>query len=454
MVKAHQMDMTKGPLLKKIIVFSIPLMLTGMLQLLYNAADVVVVGKFAGHESLAAVGSTSSLINLIVNTFFGLSLGAGVIVAQSIGANNKARLTRTVHTSMLLSLICGIFVGVLGFSLANPLLYLMGSPEDVIGKATLYMKIYFLGMPAFMVYNFGAAILRSAGDTKRPLIILSLSGVVNVVLNLFFVISFNMGVAGVATATIISQYISAVWIVFILVKENTDYRLFINRLRIHKNELLQIITYGMPMGIQSACFSISNVIIQSSINSFKDSLLLAGNSAASNIEGFVYQASNSIAQAAITFSGQNTGAGNYKRVKKVLVQCSGLAMGFGFLVGAVVLILKEPLLSLYNGNTEVIKAGVTRMNIMCVFYGMCGIMDTISNVSRGMGKSVVPMIITLVFVCLVRIIWIYTIFEMYKTVECIYWSYPVTWSIATVVQLIYFAIIYKSKTKAKNNGLT
>lgn len=448
MAKSYQMDMTKGSLLKKIIVFSIPLMLTGMLQLLYNAADVVVVGKFAGDPSLAAVGSTTSLINLIVNLFFGLSLGTGVIVAQSIGANNKMRLTRVVHTSMLLSLICGIFVGIVGFILANPLLHLMGSPDDVIGKATLYMKIYFLGMPGFMVYNFGAAILRSAGDTKRPLFILSLSGLVNVGLNLLFVIVFKMGVTGVAFATIISQYISALWIVLILVKENADYKLFIKKLHIYKNELLQIIIYGMPMGIQGACFSISNVLIQSSINSL-GTLVIAGNSAASNIEGFVYQASNSIAQAAITFSGQNTGAGNYKRVKKVLINCAGLAVIFGFVVGVIALIFRTPLLSLYTNNPRVVEAGITRMNIMCLFYALCGIMDTIANVSRGMGKSVVPMIITLIFVCVVRIIWIFTIFEMFNTAESIYWSYPVTWALAIISQLTYFIIVYRAKIKNK-----
>jgi putative MATE family efflux protein len=449
MANKYQMDMTKGPLLKKIIVFAIPLMLTGMLQLLYNAADVVVVGKFAGDASLAAVGSTTSLINLIVNTFFGLSLGAGVIVAQAIGSNNKARLTRTVHTSMLLSVICGVIVLIFGFIFSNPLLQLMSSPDDVIGKATIYMKVYFLGMPGFMVYNFGSAILRSAGDTKRPLLILSVSGIANVGLNMLFVITFKMDVAGVALATIISQYITAVWIVIILLKENADYRLFIKKLRIHKNEFWQIINYGMPMGIQSACFSISNVIIQSSINTF-GMLVIAGSSAASNIEGFVYQATNSISQTAITFSGQNTGAGEYKRVKTVLFQCYALTMSLGLIIGAVTLLFKTPLLSLYTNNPDVIEAGVIRMNILCLLYGFCGMMDTTSNVSRGMGKSVVPMIITLVFVCMMRVVWIYTIFKTFNTVQCIYWSYPVTWILAIICQLIYFTIVYKGKIKSKN----
>lgn len=448
--KSHEMDMTKGPLLKKIILFAIPLMLTSMLQLLYNAADIVVVGKFAGDASLAAVGSTTSLINLIVNVFMGLSLGAGVIVAQAIGARNNNRLHKTVHTAMLLSVFLGFIVGAVGVFLCRPLLVLMGSPTDVLDKATLYMRIYFLGMPGFMVFNFGAAILRSAGDTKRPLIILSISGLANVVLNLFFVILFEMDVAGVALATITSQYISAVWIVIILLKENSAYRLFLGKLRIYKNEFLQIIIYGLPIGIQSAFFSVSNVIIQSSINSF-GTLVVAGNSAASNIEGFVYSASNSISQTAMTFAGQNTGAGDYKRVKKVLIECSLLTLVVGMFLGAVVILFKTPLLLIYTDNPAVITAGVIRINIICMFYGFCGVMDTIANISRGMGKSFVPMIITLVFVCIVRIGWIFTIFKLFGTVECVYWSYPITWTLAIIAQLIYFAIVYKSKTKQKLN---
>ena len=448
--KSHEMDMTKGPLLKKIILFAIPLMLTSMLQLLYNAADIVVVGKFAGDASLAAVGSTTSLINLIVNVFMGLSLGAGVIVAQAIGARNNNRLHKTVHTAMLLSVFLGFIVGAVGVFLCRPLLVLMGSPTDVLDKATLYMRIYFLGMPGFMVFNFGAAILRSAGDTKRPLIILSISGLANVVLNLFFVILFEMDVAGVALATITSQYISAVWIVIILLKENSAYRLFLGKLRIYKNEFLQIIIYGLPIGIQSAFFSVSNVIIQSSINSF-GTLVVAGNSAASNIEGFVYSASNSISQTAMTFAGQNTGAGDYKRVKKVLIECSLLTLVVGMFLGAVVILFKTPLLLIYTDNPAVITAGVIRINIICMFYGFCGVMDTIANISRGMGKSFVPMIITLVFVCIVRIGWIFTIFKLFGTVECVYWSYPITWTLAIIAQLIYFAIVYKSKTKRKLN---
>lgn len=448
--KSYEINMTEGPLFKKIILFAVPLMLTGMLQLFYNAADIVVVGKFAGDSSLAAVGSTTSLINLIVNTFLGLSLGAGVVVAQSIGARNKARLYRTVHTSMLLSVFLGIGVGALGFVLCRPLLVLMGSPADVLDKATLYMRIYFLGTPGFLIYNFGAAILRSTGDTKRPLVILSISGLANIAFNLVFVIYFSMDVAGVALATIISQYISATWVVVILIKEKSDFKLNLAKLHIYKKEVFQIIAYGLPMGIQSSFFSISNVLIQSSINSF-GTLTVAGNSAASNIEGFVYTASNSISQTAITFSGQNTGAGKYTRVKKVLFLSLALTALLGAVFGGLVILLKEHLLGIYTDNPAIVAAGAVRINIICIFYSLCGVMDTTSNVTRGMGKSIVPMIITLVFVCFVRAVWVFTIFRIFNTAECIYWSYPVTWGLATIGQLAYFAVVYKAKTKSKIN---
>ena len=448
--KSYEINMTEGPLFKKIILFAVPLMLTGMLQLFYNAADIVVVGKFAGDSSLAAVGSTTSLINLIVNTFLGLSLGAGVVVAQSIGARNKARLYRTVHTSMLLSVFLGIGVGALGFVLCRPLLVLMGSPADVLDKATLYMRIYFLGTPGFLIYNFGAAILRSTGDTKRPLVILSISGLANIAFNLVFVIYFSMDVAGVALATIISQYISATWVVVILIKEKSDFKLNLAKLHIYKKEVFQIIAYGLPMGIQSSFFSISNVLIQSSINSF-GTLTVAGNSAASNIEGFVYTASNSISQTAITFSGQNTGAGKYTRVKKVLFLSLALTALLGAVFGGLVILLKEYLLGIYTDNPAIVTAGAVRINIICIFYSLCGVMDTTSNVTRGMGKSIVPMIITLVFVCFVRAVWVFTIFRIFNTAECIYWSYPVTWGLATIGQLAYFAVVYKAKTKSKIN---
>ncbi len=444
----HQIDMTTGPLLKKIILFTIPLMLTGILQLLYNATDVVVVGKFAGDTSLAAVGSTTSLINLIVNLFMGMSLGTGVIVAQAIGSNRKDRLGAAVHTSILLSLILGVVIGVIGFFLCRPLLILMSSPEDVIDKASLYMKIYFCGMPGFMVYNFGASILRSAGDTKRPLYILSFSGLVNVALNLVFVIFLHMDVAGVALATIISQYISAISVLFLLTHDEADYKLSIKSLKIKGNILSQILQYGLPIGIQNSLFSFSNVLIQSSINTF-GSTILAGNSAAQSIEGFVWQAANSASQAAMTFTGQNFGARKFERVKTVLIECCGFAVSVGLLFGGIVVLFKEPLLSIYTDSPNVITAGSNRIVIICLFYFLCGIMDTVSNVSRGMGKSIVPMIITLICVCAIRIAWLYTVFPIFRSPATVYWSYPITWALAIFFQLIYFIIVYRRFTKTK-----
>lgn len=444
----HQIDMTTGPLLKKIILFTIPLMLTGILQLLYNATDVVIVGKFAGDTSLAAVGSTTSLINLIVNLFMGMSLGTGVIVAQAIGSNRKDRLGAAVHTSILLSLILGVVIGVIGFFLCRPLLTLMSSPEDVIDKASLYMKIYFCGMPGFMVYNFGASILRSAGDTKRPLYILSFSGLVNVALNLVFVIFLHMDVAGVALATIISQYISAIAVLFLLTHDEADYKLSIKSLKIKVNILSQILQYGLPIGIQNSLFSFSNVLIQSSINTF-GSTILAGNSAAQSIEGFVWQAANSASQAAMTFTGQNFGARKFERVKTVLIECCGFAVSVGLLFGGIVVLFKEPLLSIYTDSPNVITAGSNRIVIICLFYFLCGIMDTVSNVSRGMGKSIVPMIITLICVCAIRIAWLYTVFPVFRSPATVYWSYPITWALAIFFQLIYFIIVYRRFTKTK-----
>lgn len=444
----HQIDMTTGPIFKKIIAFAIPLMLTGLLQLLYNAADVVVVGKFAGDTSLAAVGSTTSLINLIVNLFMGLSLGTGVIVAQAIGSNRKERLQNAVHTSMLLSLIIGVAVGIVGFFLCKPLLILMSNPEDVLDKSALYLRIYFCGSPAFMVYNFGASILRSAGDTKRPLYILSLSGLTNVGLNLVFVICFKMDVAGVSLATIISQYISAIAVIYLLMHDKADYKLSFSKLCINGNILSQILQYGLPIGIQNSLFSFSNVLIQSSINTF-GSTILAGNSAAQSIEGFVWQAANSSSQAAMTFTGQNFGARKFERVKTVLIECCGFAVTVGLIFGGIVVLFKEPLLSIYTDSPNVITAGSNRIVIICLFYSLCGIMDTVSNVSRGMGKSIVPMIITLICVCAIRIAWLYTVFPIFRSPATVYWSYPITWALAIFFQLIYFIIVYRRFTKIK-----
>ena len=446
MTKNYEMDLTHGPLLKKIILFSLPLMFTSMLQLLYNAADVVVVGAFAGDQSLAAVGSTGSITNLIVNLFMGMATGTGVIVAQSIGARDRERLYKTVHTSMLVSVILGVFISIFGVLSSHFVLTLMKSPPDVIDKATLYMRIYFLGTPALMVYNFGAAIIRSAGDTKRPLIILGLSGIVNVVLNLIFVIIFHMDVAGVAIATIISQYLSAIAIVLKLMHDDADYKLFLSDLKIYKQELLGVLKYGVPMGLQNSMFSLSNVIIQSSINSF-GTFVVAGNAAESSINAFVLAACDSGAQAAITFSGQNAGAKKFDRVKKSMILCVLLTSVLGLVVGMIAFIFKVPLLSLYTDTPESIAAGVEKMNILCPIYFTCGIMHTIGNTVRGMGKSVVPMITTMFFVCIFRILWILTILPVYNTPSSIYISYPISWVLAIVAHFIYFLFVFHRQKK-------
>ena len=446
MPKNYETDLTNGPLLKKIIRFSLPLMFTSILQLLYNAADVVVVGAFAGDASLAAVGSTGALTNLIVNLFMGMGTGTSVIVAQSIGARDSEKLCKTVHTSIAVSLILGVVLGIFGFFASKGMLVLMDSPPDVLPKATVYVKIYFLGLPALMVYNFGAAIIRSAGDTKRPLIILGISGLVNVLLNLVFVILLKMDVAGVALATIISQYLSAIAIVHKLTHDDAAYRLSLSELKIHKKELLDVLKYGIPMGIQNSMFSISNVIIQSSINSF-GKIVMAGNAAAASIDGFVFAATDSGAQASITFAGQNAGAKKYDRVKKSLFLCIGLSTVMGILFGMLAIIFKNPLLSLYSDTPEAITAGAVRINIMCSIYFTCGIMNAIGNAVRGMGKSVVPMIITMFFVCVFRIIWIYTILPLNNTPATVYISYPISWVLAIIAHFTYFLIVYNSKKK-------
>ncbi len=446
MPKNYETDLTHGPLFKKIIRFSLPLMFTSILQLLYNAADVVVVGAFAGDASLAAVGSTGALTNLIVNLFMGMGTGTSVIVAQSIGARDHEKLRKTVHTSIAVSLILGVVLGIFGFFASKGMLVLMDSPPDVLPKATVYVKIYFLGLPALMVYNFGAAIIRSAGDTKRPLIILGISGLVNVLLNLVFVILFKMDVAGVALATIISQYLSAIAIVHKLTHDDAPYRLSLSELKIHKKELLGVLKYGIPMGIQNSMFSISNVIIQSSINSF-GKIAMAGNAAAASIDGFVFAATDSGAQASITFAGQNAGAKKYDRVKKSLFLCIGLSTVMGILFGMLAIIFKHPLLSLYSDTPEAIAAGAVRIDIMCSIYFTCGIMNAIGNAVRGMGKSVVPMIITMFFVCVFRIIWIYTILPLNNTPATVYISYPISWVLAIIAHFTYFLIVYNSQKK-------
>lgn len=439
--------MCSGPLLPKIILFSIPIILSGNLQLLYNAADVIVVGRFAGKTSLAAVGSTGSMTNLIISLFMGLSVGASVAVAQYYGANKWKDVSEVVHTSMLISVISGVVVGLVGIFMSRTFLLAMDSPDDVIDKATLYMQIYFAGMPASMVYNFGSAILRAVGDTRRPLIFLTISGIVNVILNLIFVIVFRMDVAGVAIATVISQVISAVLVVICLMKYNGACRLKLRELKLHMDKLLQLIRIGLPAGLQGSLFSISNVLIQSSVNSF-GSVVMAGNSVSQNIEGFIYVSMNSLYQAALVFVGQNIGAKEYKRVKRVMGLCVFLVAAVGTALGGIVLLLGRELLGIYApGEEDVISYGLIRLRIIASTYMTCGIMEIFVGVLRGMGTSVVPMIVSVIGVCGVRIMWILTVFRDHRDLNTLYISYPISWVATAIIHLLCVFIVYRKVVK-------
>ncbi len=447
--KKYEIDMCSGPLFGKILLFYIPLMLSGILQLLFNAADIVVVGRFVGSEALAAVGSTSSLINLLVNVFIGLSVGANVLAARFFGAGKKEELSDMVHTAIATSLVSGIFLIFLGVLLARPALLLMETPENVIDQAVLYMRIYFIGMPATMAYNFGSAILRAAGDTKRPLYYLFAAGVVNVVLNLFFVIVCGLGVAGVAIATVISQVISAALVIRCLALSDSDYKLDLKRLRIVPDKLLRMVQIGVPAGLQGALFSVSNVLIQSSVNSF-GSVAMAGNTAASNIEGFVYTSMNAFHQTAISFTGQNYGARNYKRIGRILLICQLLVIAVGLLFGNAAYLLGDKLLLLYSSEPEVITYGLLRMSIICTTYCLCGMMDVMVGSLRGMGYSVMPMLVSLTGACLFRILWIYTVFREIPTLQCLYWSYPVSWGLTFLAHLLCFVVVYRKLLKTES----
>ncbi len=451
--KKYEIDMCNGPLLGKMLIFAIPLMLSGILQLLFNAADTIVVGRFAGSEAMAAVGSTSSLINLIINIFIGLSVGANVLVARFYGAGNHKELHEVVHTAIATALVSGCFLVVVGCVLAEPALRLMGTPDDVIDKSILYMRIYFCGMPVLMIYNFGSAILRAVGDTKRPLYYLIIAGVVNVVLNLLFVIVFHMSVAGVAIATVVSQAISAALVIRCLIKSESHYKLDLRKLKIVPNKLIKMIQIGLPAGLQGALFNVSNVLIQSSINSF-GSTVMAGNTAGSNLEGFTYTAMNAFYQTAISFTSQNYGAMKFKRIGKILLNCQLMVFMIGLVMGNVMYLLGDKLLLLYSDDPNVIAIAIQRLGVISVFHFLCGMMDVAVGVLRGMGYSVMPMLVSLSGACLFRIVWIYTIFQEIHTLKCLYVSYPISWALTLLIHLICFLFVFNKllrKTKFKEN---
>lgn len=447
--------MCNGPLASKILLFAVPLIASSLLQLLFNAADVVVVGKFAGKEALAAVGSNTSLINLLINLFVGLSVGANVVVARDLGAGRNDRVKKDVHTTITLALISGVVMMVFGVIMVRQLLEWMSSPTDVIDLATIYLRIYFFGMPANMLYNFGSAVLRAQGDTQRPLYYLLFAGIVNVVLNLVFVIVFNMDVAGVALATIISQYISAVLVLRCLMREQGALHLDLKELRLRKLVVMRIFQVGLPAGFQGVVFALSNVVIQSSLNSFNDPVLVAGSSAAANIESFVYAAMNAFYQSAITFVGQNYGAGKCDRVDRVAKQCLAFVVVTGLVLGNLAYYFGDTLSGFYvqAGEDDVIAQAVIRLGFIARFYFICGIMDTLVGVLRGLGYSVIPMVASLVGACGLRLVWVATVFPIYRTPASLYISYPITWAITGAVHLGFFLYVRKrAYAKVKGNG--
>lgn len=447
MKKSYEMDMCNGPIFGKLLVFALPLMLSGILQLLFNAADIVVVGKFSGSHALAAVGSTGALINLFVNVFIGFSIGTNVLVAQYFGARDEKNVHETVHTSILLGIVGGFILIAAGMVFAKPMLEWMDTPEDVLSHAVLYMRIYFIGMPAMLVYNFGAAILRAIGDTRRPLYYLLSAGVINVVLNLFFVIVLDMGVAGVATATVISQVVSAILIVRCLMHSDGIYRLDLHELKIHKRKMVRIAKIGLPAGVQGAVFSLSNVLIQSSVNSF-GSIAMAGNTAAGNIEGFVYTSMNAVYQTALSFTSQNVGGGRQDRIPKIVFQCLAIVTVVGAVLGNLAYQCGPFLLNIYSSDPEVIQYGMSRMQIICQWYFLCGIMDVAVGILRGMGYSVMPMLVSLAGACGLRVLWIFTVFVWKHSLFVLYLSYPITWTITLAVHFICFFVIWKRKKGA------
>ena len=438
--RQYEIDMLNGPVMPRLISFALPLVLSSVLQLTFNAADVIVVGRFEGDAALAAVGAPGPLINLLVNLFLGLSVGANVVVAQYRGAGDFKQTSAAVHTSVALSILSGVGIGAVGFLLAGFFLSLMKTPADVLPLATSYMRIYFLGMPANMIYNFGAAILRAVGDTRRPLTYLTVSGVVNVALNLLFVIVFHMGVSGVALATIIAQIISAVLVMLCLIRSDGAIHLDVKRIRMEADKVRRIAKVGLPAGLQGILFSISNVLIQSTVNSF-GTAATAGNTVASNIEGYIYVSMNAIYQAAITFTGQNVGARRYDRISRVARASLMAVTGIGLSLGCLLMLFMRQLFHIYTGDDTVIAAATVRSSVIAPTYFLCGLMDTAVGLLRGMGSSVLPMAVSLLGVCGFRMVWILGIYPFHPTLTMLYLSYPISWAFTFAVHMIcYFRV--------------
>jgi len=439
--KSNKIDMTEGAILPKMLRFALPLMAASVLQLLFNAADIAVVGKFCGDVSLAAVSSNGAIVNLLINLFVGISTGTNVLAARFFSAKSEEELRSTVHTSMLIALISGAAATLIGFFGAPRMLVLMQVPDNVLPLASLYLRIYFLGMIPTIVYNFGAALLRAVGDTRRPLYYLMIAGVINVVLNLIFVIFFHLDVAGVALATIISQTLSAALVIICLMREEGGIRFEPRRMieEFSRAKLVQVIRIGLPAGIQGTLFSISNIVIQSSINIFGD-ITMSGNGAAANIEGFGYMAMNAFYQATISFTGQNYGKRRYDRIIRTQLIGQACVLTVGLVFSLVCTLLGRPLLGIYTDSEAVVEAGLTRLSYVGTLYFFCGMMEVVCGGLRGIGSSFIPMIISLLGACGLRILWVSTVFQIpaYHTIDTVYVSYPISWIVTAIVQLIFF----------------
>ena len=441
MMKKRKVDMLEGNLLPNILLFTVPLILSGILQLLFNAIDMIVVGKFSGSASMAAVSSTGSLVNLIINLFIGLSVGCSVVIARRIGKNDYEEISKAVQTSITLAIFAGVLLTFVGIIFCRNFLQMMKSPADVIDLSTTYLRFYFTGVLATMVYNFGSAILRAKGDTKRPLMALMIAGVTNALLNLFFVIVLKLDVAGVGLASSLSSYISAILVLLVLMQDEEPTRLDIKNLYIDFATLKDIMKVGIPAGIQSTVFSISNVAIQSSVNEF-GKIVMAGNGAASSVGDFVYTIMNSFCQSCLTFTSQNVGANKKERVKWVLFTCAFLVSLFGLIFGNGVYFGGNFFLGFYSNDPAVIAAGMIKLRILCRPYFLCGIMDVLVGSLRGMGSSIIPMIVSLMGACAFRLVWIATYFKAHHTIEVLYYSYPISWIITGMIHFLTFLIVY------------
>ena len=448
----YEIDMCNGTLMDKLIYFSLPLMLSGILQLLFNAVDIIVVGRFTGSQALAAVGSTTALINIFTNLFIGISLGANVLAARFYASGKEKEMSETVHTSITLALISGLVMALAGVLLARFALNLMGTPNDVIDQSVLYMRIYFLGMPFFMLYNYGAAILRAVGDTKRPLFFLVISGMTNAVLNLVLVIVFHMGVAGVAIGTIVSQLISSILVLRCLYTSNTSYRLYFSKLGIKTQYLKQIFQVGIPAGIQSTVINLSNALLQSSVNSF-GSVAMAGYTAANNIFGFLYMSVNAVTQSCMSFTSQNYGVKKLKRMDRVLLDCMILSVGVTLTLGCGAYFFGPELLKIYTSDADVIRCGVEVLAFTTVPYFCCGIMDLLPGALRGMGYSGVPMILSIIGTVGTRIVWIFGLFPAHRSLSFLFISYPVSWILTILMQAVCFCFVRKHVHQSVNRDL-